>query len=91
MKLNFLVINISWGIHIIYVEYELTQLSNNDFTLKTNYIGSFFLSRKVTPRRNDPEQRIAVKFLLAPINDPFRRQFCSLYKGYLNQVVGYRL
>ena len=34
----------------------------------------------MTPKRDDAEQRIAVKFALAPINHPFRRQFCSLEK-----------
>ena len=37
-----------------------------------------FLSQKVTPKCDVTTQRIAVKFMLAPINHPFRRQFYSL-------------
>ena len=77
IKLNFFVINISWGIHISCVEYEVSRLSNNDFTLKTN-TKVVFLSRKMTPRHDDTEQRFALKSVLAPINHPFRRQFGSL-------------
>ena len=45
IKLNFFVIHISWIIHISCVEYEFSRLSNNDFTLKTKYKGSIFISK----------------------------------------------
>ena len=51
IKLNLFVINISWGIHISCVEYEFTRLSNNNFTLKTKYVGSIFVSLSDTKTR----------------------------------------